>query len=162
LASSQQCWQSGGVVFEPGGAVLSPRHQLVVGVVEGVGAEAPEHGLLQLGAGCPDGQHHGGLLLAGGQGHHLVHLLVDTPGLIHDGQGEVEALQPLRHGGEDLEGRSAGGDGELVGVLLDSGLQLGVELHHPRGDPMAQPGLALVGSHHHHHLGTLRPGQQLV
>jgi hypothetical protein len=30
--------------------------------------------------------------------NHLEHVLVDAPGLVNDGQGEVQALQPLRHG----------------------------------------------------------------
>jgi hypothetical protein len=152
------------MVLEPGRRVLPPHHQLVVGVVDPVGAQPAQHRLLQLGAGCPDGQHHTGLLLAGGQGDDLVHLLVDPPGLIHDGQGEVQPLQPLGHGREDLERRPAGRDREGVGVLLDAGLQLRVELHHARGDPVAETGLPFVGGHHHHHhhLGALRPGQQLI
>jgi hypothetical protein len=92
-----------GVVFEPGGAVLPPRYQRVGRVVERVGAEPAEDGVLQLRARGADGQHHTGFLLAGGQGDDLVHLLVDAAGLVHDGQGEVEALQPLGDGGQDLE-----------------------------------------------------------
>jgi len=83
--------------------MLPPHQGGIIGVVDRVGPEAPEDGLVELGPGRPDGQHHRRGLLAGGQGHDLIHLLVDAPGLIHDGQGEVQALQPLRHGREDLE-----------------------------------------------------------
>ena len=102
-----------------------------------------------------------GLLLAGGQGDDLVHLLVDAAGLVDDGQGVVQPLQPLGHGGQDLEAGPRGRDGHLVGVLLDPLLQLGVELHHPDGDPERQTGLAFVGGDHHH-LGALNAGQQLI
>jgi hypothetical protein len=66
-------------------------------------------------------------------GDDLVHLLVDAAGLIHDGQGEVEALQPLGHGRQDLERRSPARHGQGVGGLLDAGLQPRVELHHALG-----------------------------
>jgi hypothetical protein len=91
------------VILEPSGRVLPPHHQRVLRVVDRVGAEAAQHGLVQLRARGADGQHHRRLLLAGGQGHDLVDLLVDAAGLVHDGQGEVQPLQPLRHGREDLE-----------------------------------------------------------
>jgi hypothetical protein len=106
-------------------------------------------------------RHHGGLLLAGGQGDDLEHLLLDPASLIDDGQGVVEALQPLGDGRQDLEARPPGRDDQLVGVDLDAGVQLRVELHHPGGRPEAQPGLALVGGDDHD-LGALDPGQQLV
>jgi integrase len=67
-------------------------------------------------------------LLAGGQGDDLVHLLVDPAGLVDQGQGVVEALQPLGHGREDGERRSPGRHGHRVVIQLHPRLQLGVEL----------------------------------
>jgi len=101
-----------------------------------------------------------GALLAGGQGHDLVHLLVDAPGLVNDGQREVQPLQPLRDSGEDLEARSPRRHREGVGVLLDPGLQLRVELHHAGRGPVAEAGLAFVGGDDHD-LSALGTGQQL-
>jgi hypothetical protein len=149
------------MVFVADGAVLPPDNQRVLRVVEGVGAEAAEDGLVKFRAGCPDGQHHRRLLLAGSQGHHLVHLLVDPAGLVNDGQGEVQPLQPLRHGREDLERRSPRRHREGVRVLLHPRFQGRVELHHPARHPMDDAGLAFVGGDHHH-LGALGAGQQLV
>ena len=80
------------VVLEPGGRVLAPHHQLVVRVVEGVGAQPAQHRLLQLRARRPDGQHHRRLLLAASQGDDLVHLLVDAAGFVDQGEGVVQAF----------------------------------------------------------------------
>ena len=85
------------VILEPGGRVLSPDHHLVLRVVGRVGAEAAQHGLFQLGAGCPDGQHHRQPLFPGGQGYHLVDFLVDPAGFVDQGEGVVQPFQPLRH-----------------------------------------------------------------
>ena len=71
------------------------------------------------------------------------------PGFVDDGQGVVEALQPLGHGREDLEAGATGRDGELVGVDLDAGFQRRVELHHPGGGPERQGGLSFVDGDHH-------------
>jgi hypothetical protein len=108
-----------------------------------------------------DGQHHTGFLPAGGQGHHLVHLLVDAPGLVDQGEGVVETLEPLGDGREDLKAGPAGGDDQLVGVLLHAGLEVGVQLHHPRRDAMTDTGLAFV-SGDHDDLGALGPGEELI
>jgi hypothetical protein len=80
------------VVLEPGGAVLTPYDQRILRVVDRVAAQAPEHGAVELRARGADGQHDRRFLLAGGQGHDLVHLLVDAPGLVHDGEGVIQAL----------------------------------------------------------------------
>jgi hypothetical protein len=146
-----------GVVLEPGGGVLAPHHQLVGRVVGRVGAEAAQDGVLQLRPRGTDRQHDRRLLLAGGQGDDLVHLLVDAAGLIHDRQREVQAFEALGDGGEDVERRAPGRDGHVVVVQLHPGFELWVELHHPGSDPERQPRLPLIGGHHHHHLGALYP-----
>ena len=106
-------------------------------------------------------RHHGGLLLAGGQGDDLEHLLLDPASLIDDGQGVVEALQPLGDGRQDLEASAPRRDRQLVGVHLDTGLQRRVELYHPGGGPERQGGLSLVGGDHHD-LRALCARQKLV
>jgi hypothetical protein len=100
-------------------------------------------------------------LFALGKRNDLVHLLVDAAGLVHDGQGVVQPLQPLRHGRQDLKRRTAGQHREGVGVDLDAGLQVGVELHHAGRLPVAEGGPPLVGGHHDD-AGPLGTGQQLI
>ena len=80
------------VIFEPGGRMLPPCDQRISRVVGGVGAEAAEHRLGQLRARRADGQHHGRLLLAGGQRDNLEHVGIDPAGLIDQGEGVVQSL----------------------------------------------------------------------
>jgi hypothetical protein len=105
------------VILEPGRRVLPPHDQRII-VVDRVGAQAAQHRLLQLRPRRADGQDHAGALLAGGQGDDLEDLLVDAAGLVHDGEGVIKALQPLRHSRQDLERRSPGRHGQGVRVLL--------------------------------------------
>src|SRR5215212_11617708 len=107
------------MILEPGCAVLPPHHQPVVGMLSRVYTEAAQHGLLELRPWGADGQHDRRPLLPGGEGYNLVDLLVDAAGLVDDGEGEVQSLEPLRHGREDLERRPAGGYLEPVGVEVN-------------------------------------------
>jgi hypothetical protein len=109
-----------GVILKPGRRVLPPHHQGIVGVVEGIGAQAAQDGLLQLRAGRPDGQHHTGLLLAGGQRHDLVHLP-----LIGGHDHDLGTLGP----GQQLEQGQHGGE---AGLALPAG-------QHPPGQPRPRP-----------------------